>query len=70
MRYFRIIPLTLLVAFTASIAFAQDDDNEALKLTAMEALMAAPPERALAIARRSWSTSSINSPTSVDTPSA
>ena len=52
MRHFRIIPLTLLAAFTASIAFAQDDDNEALKLTAMEALMAAPPERALPIARR------------------
>jgi HEAT repeat protein len=52
MRHFRIIPLTLLVALAASVASAQDNDTEALKLTAMEALMAAPPERALPIARR------------------
>lgn len=47
----RIIPLVLLVALVASVAVAQTDD-EALKLSAMEALMAAPPDRALPIVRK------------------
>jgi HEAT repeat protein len=33
-------------------AFAQADDNEELKITALEALISAPPERALPIAQR------------------
>ena len=52
MRHIRIIPIVLLIALSASIAFAQTDDAEALKVTALEALIAAPPERALPIVRK------------------
>ena len=52
MRHIRIIPIVLLIALSASIAFAQTDDDEALKVTALEALIAAPPERALPIVRK------------------
>ena len=52
MRHIRIIPIVLLIALSASIAFAQTDDAEALKVTALEALIAAPPERAVPIVRK------------------
>ena len=52
MKHIRIIPLVLIVALTASVAFAQNDDREALKISALEALMAAPSERALPIVKK------------------
>ena len=52
MKHIRIIPLVLMVALTASVAFAQTDDREALKISALEALMAAPSERALPIVKK------------------
>lgn len=41
----------LLLAFSAQ-AFAQSDDNEELKIAALEALISAPPERAMPLAAR------------------
>ena len=41
----------LLLAFSAQ-ALAQSDDNEELKIAALEALISAPPERAMPLAAR------------------
>jgi HEAT repeat protein len=50
MNAFRnVILATLVVSSIGSIAIAQPDDEESLKMEALQALMSAPPERALPI---------------------
>ncbi|HZW59852.1 MAG TPA: HEAT repeat domain-containing protein, partial [Woeseiaceae bacterium] len=44
--------LGALILMTTSTAFAQADESEELKIAALEALMSAPPERALPIVRK------------------
>ena len=50
-KTFSILIACLVVALPAT-AFAQADDNEELKIAALEALISAPPERALPIAQK------------------
>ena len=56
MKYFYGFLVTALAVCTVSISLAQDvatdDDKEQLKLAALEALMMAPPERALPIVKK------------------
>lgn len=49
MEAFRKIILASLILSISSVAIAQTDEKEALKVTALEALISAPPERALPI---------------------
>ena len=51
MNKFAKLSVTLLLAFSAQAA-AQTDDNEELKIAALEALITAPPERAMPLASR------------------
>ena len=51
MNRFAKLSVALLLAFSAQ-AIAQSDDNEELKIAAIEALISAPPERAMPLAAR------------------
>ncbi|MDJ0910972.1 MAG: HEAT repeat domain-containing protein [Woeseiaceae bacterium] len=50
-RFAKLSVTMLLLAFSAQ-AVAQSDDNEELKIAALEALISAPPERAMPLAAR------------------
>ena len=50
-EFAKLCVMTLLLAFSAQAA-AQTDDNEELKIAAIEALISAPPERAMPLAAR------------------
>ncbi len=50
-RFAKLSVTLLLLAFSAQ-AIAQTDDNEELKIAALEALISAPPERAMTVAGR------------------
>ncbi len=52
MKNYAKIFLACTLLFVVDASFAQTDDNEELKIVALEALMSAPPERALPIVKK------------------
>jgi len=60
MNIFKYVIFVLLLLVFSSLAYAQADDDEQLKIAALEALMSAPPERALPIAAKVLKSNSSN----------
>ncbi len=60
MNILKFVVFVLLLLVFGSVAYGQADDDEQLKIAALEALMSAPPERALPIATKVLETNNSN----------